>query len=370
MNTDGVGNGGERMVAGMNDWGYFAHLSIYRFFSDFVSGKEILEIGSGTGYGANYLSNSASRIVSLDVDATANAFCRAHAASERIDFRLHDLSQSALEGESFDLIVSSNAMEHIPPIDQLLANSTKMLRPGGMFLIAVPPVTSPNAFAENFRNIFHINNITPFNWYTKLSRFYREVRCFRHWVAPTFEGPDRMPIGMSLSPEETTIREADFVFQEMSPEDLNGEDYCITAVFIVRDPRETFLPPSLDEEVPRDWHTGALCSRIMQEEVAKLSPHIEWYKSELVRLEAYAAEQVAIIRRTSAEPLRTADIDWYKAELKRVETYAAEQVSSIQHISAQLHASNLELQRLNSRFVIRALRKLSRMSPFRKSPVQ
>jgi cyclopropane fatty-acyl-phospholipid synthase-like methyltransferase len=125
MSEYDVGNSGERMVAGKNDWGYFAHLSIYRFFSEFAAGKKILEIGSGTGYGANHLAAYARRIVSLDVDEAANAFCRSRYGSDRLEFRLHDLSQSAIEGENFDLIVSSNALEHISPIDQLIANTPR-----------------------------------------------------------------------------------------------------------------------------------------------------------------------------------------------------------------------------------------------------
>jgi hypothetical protein len=176
-----------------------------------------------------------------------------------------------------------------------------MLSPSGTFLIAVPPITTPHAFAENFRNVFHTNNITPLNWYTKLSRYYERVKCFRHWVSPTFEGADRMPIGMSLPPEQTVIRETDFVVDEVDADHQNNDVYCITAIFRAEKPRATFLPPSLQEEVPRDWHIGALCSRVMQEEVAKQGVYIDYYKGELQRAEVYAREQVEMVRKLSAE---------------------------------------------------------------------
>jgi SAM-dependent methyltransferase len=319
---DDVGNSGERMVAGTNDWGFYAHLSIYEFFSQYVRGKDILEIGSGTGYGANYLSSHAKSIVSLDVDTTANAFCREHSVSSAIDFRLHDLSEAPLP-HRFEMLVSSNAMEHIPAIDSLLLNATKVLETGGKFLIAVPPVTSPGAYVGNFRNVFHINNLTPLNWYTKLSRYFTRVQCFRHWVSPEFEGEDRMPIGMSLPADQTVIRERDFVFQEMSAEALNTEDYCVTAVFIVSGIRDQVLPPSLGEELPRDWHIGKLCARVMQEEVARQAEVTNWYRAEVARLKAQLETEAA----------------YYKGEIQRIETYTKTQVAEVIRLAAELHAA-------------------------------
>ncbi len=274
-----VGNHGEREIAGSNDWRYYAHLSIYRYFSKFVQGKRILEIGSGTGYGANYLSEFATDIVSIDVSPSANTFCRDHATSDRIDFQLHDLSAQPIVGESFPVIVSSNAFEHIAAIDKLLENCSRILLPDGLMLIAVPPVNSPEAFAENFRNPFHVNNLTPTNWYAKLSRYFDEVKCFRHWVAPAFQGPDRMPTGIGLPASQTTIREGDFVFQEMSAEELHAETRTITALFSVRQPRQVFGEPSLAEELPRDWHVGKLCAQVMLEEVARRERELKESKS-------------------------------------------------------------------------------------------
>jgi hypothetical protein len=47
-------NAGERMIVG-NLWGYWAHLSIYRFAVPFAQGKRVLDAGSGSGYGSSYL---------------------------------------------------------------------------------------------------------------------------------------------------------------------------------------------------------------------------------------------------------------------------------------------------------------------------
>jgi len=274
-----VGNNGERKVAGANDWVYFAHLSIYRYFADFVRGQRILEIGSGTGYGANYLADYAQSIVSIDVSTSANQFCRENSVSDRIDFRLHDLSVDLLPDEPFPVIVTSNALEHVPAIDAMLANCAHMLRPDGLMIIAVPPVNNPAAFIENFRNPFHVTNLTPLNWHAKLSRFFESVECFRHWVKPEFEGADGMPVGLNAPAERTVIRENDFAFQVRSPEGLMAETHAITAVFAVRGPRIVFCEPTLAEELPREWHVGKLTAQVLVEELARRERELKQSRS-------------------------------------------------------------------------------------------
>lgn len=300
MSDGSVGNNGERMVSGTNDWGYYANLSIYKFFSEFVAGKRILEIGCGTGYGANYLSNHAKRIVSLDVDEPAVSFCASHATSDRIDFRLHDLSAAPLTDEAFEVIVTSNTLEHIPPIDDLLSNAARLLQADGVCLIAVPPITSPHCFAVNFSNIFHTNNLTPLNWYVKLSRYFEQVQCFSHWVTPEFEGHDGALLGMGLPADETVIREHDFLFERQTAHSLNANHRCITAIFAVRCPRAQVGQPSLDEEPPRDWHIQQISSRVMQEEIKKKAALAQYYKDEFARVQIYCESQHEEILELSA----------------------------------------------------------------------
>lgn len=301
MLDERIGNHGERTVAGANDWGYYANLSIYRFFSGFVRGKSVLEIGSGTGYGANYLAGVARSILSVDVDEPAISFCIAHASSKRIDFRLHDLSVRPIGDAVFEAIVTSNVLEHIPEIDNLLAHAAGQLDQDGVFLIAVPPVTSPTLFAENFRNVFHINNLTPLNWHAKFLRYFEEVQCFRHWVVSEFEGSDGALVGMGLAADETVIREHNFYFEELAIESLSSSEHCITAVFAVRRPRVQFADPSLEEELPRAWNVQMVCSAVMQQEVQKMALVAQYYREEFDRVQSYCDLQHQKILDLSAE---------------------------------------------------------------------
>src|SRR3954449_2876769 len=52
-----------------------AHLSIYWFFARFVAGRRVLDLGSGTGYGAAHLRRAgAAEVVGVDQDRRAVAY--------------------------------------------------------------------------------------------------------------------------------------------------------------------------------------------------------------------------------------------------------------------------------------------------------
>jgi hypothetical protein len=59
----GVSLFGENVTPAVPNDLFRAHASIYHFFSRYVAGKSVLEIGSGTGYGAHILLGNGARQV-------------------------------------------------------------------------------------------------------------------------------------------------------------------------------------------------------------------------------------------------------------------------------------------------------------------
>lgn len=68
-----------------------------------------------------------------------------------------DLSKTPypLESESFDLIIANHVLEHIPNWWECFKELTRVLKPGGILEIWIPPVSSDTAFT--YRD--HINRI-------------------------------------------------------------------------------------------------------------------------------------------------------------------------------------------------------------------
>lgn len=247
---------GERVTPDSRDWGFYAHLSIYLFAAQFVADRRVLDAGCGTGYGSFYLAKQRAKYVEgVDYSSKAIAFSRKRYAAGNLRFQVMDLCRKlAFEDASFDVIFSSNVMEHLTVVDSFLQESCRVLTREGLLIAAVPPITTAGMLEGNLANPYHVNNLMPLGWFTKLGRFFHTVQGYRHWVKPERVAEDGTPKDMTLSAEEVSIREADFTFEEMSLEPLNSCTHNITAVFIARKPREGPLPARPEESaLPRNF---------------------------------------------------------------------------------------------------------------------
>jgi methylase of polypeptide subunit release factors len=129
--------------------------------SDWLHGKSVLEIGTGTGLVAIYcLGAGARQVVATDINPAAIANARFNAnefgVSDRLEARLVPVSQPAAfsvirPDERFDLIVSNPPWENDRPrsiaefalydpgfqlLHSLLANAKNYLNPGGRLWLA------------------------------------------------------------------------------------------------------------------------------------------------------------------------------------------------------------------------------------------
>ncbi|MFZ1006126.1 MAG: class I SAM-dependent methyltransferase [Candidatus Sulfotelmatobacter sp.] len=59
-----------------------------------------------------------------------------------------DITDLRFPNESFDLIVSSEVLEHVPKLDRAFSETARVLRPGGVHLFTVPPRVRTKKRAE------------------------------------------------------------------------------------------------------------------------------------------------------------------------------------------------------------------------------
>jgi GT2 family glycosyltransferase/SAM-dependent methyltransferase len=262
--AEDVTDNGERVTPDRADWGYYAHLSIYSFATGFTAGKRVLDAGCGTGYGSHYLlTQGAEHVEAIDYSERAIAFCRRRYPEVGLHFEAMDLcGELRLKDSDFDVAFSSNVMEHLASPDGFLAHLIRILRPGGIFIMAVPPIVTQGMLEANLKNPYHIANHTPLAWSTKLKRYFQAISGYRHWVKDAWKGDNEAPKGIGLPPSETSIRETDFTFEEMPIAKLNALTANITAVFVARDPRTNPLDPEADEGAfPEEWDIQGILAR-------------------------------------------------------------------------------------------------------------
>ena len=105
---------------------------------DFLSDKEILDFGGGTGLLALPLAKQAKSVTLVDISEKMLEQARLKAEQqdiENIQFLEQDLLENPLEQE-FDLIVVSRVLHHMPDVDVALSLFHQYLREGGQLLIA------------------------------------------------------------------------------------------------------------------------------------------------------------------------------------------------------------------------------------------
>ncbi len=120
---------------------YLRHLAEYRFSAKWVGNKSVLEIGCGTGFGANHLSRIASSIVAIDIWQAGISTCQSQYGGEsNLTFLVADGAALPFKSGQFDVVVSFHVIEHIEPemTSSFLLEIKRVLKKGGIFIISTP----------------------------------------------------------------------------------------------------------------------------------------------------------------------------------------------------------------------------------------
>lgn len=193
---------------------YFAHLSIYHFFSRFCRDRRVLDLGCGCGYGSAYLrASGAASVTGVDLDPRNIRY--AQRRFDGVTFRVADAQRLPADLGTFDIVVSSNLFEHLtnvtPALDFI---STE-------FILAVPPITDAASKAANDAIPYHRSNFYVHEWMSLLQRRFGTIETYAHLA----------PEGIALdftSPFASHVDPAAFRFPRVEAAELGGS---MTAIF-------------------------------------------------------------------------------------------------------------------------------------------
>lgn len=117
----------------------YEHFHRYLWAARLVGSRRVLDLGSGEGFGAAILAETAEHVVGIDIDALTVEHSRLNYAGPNLEFELGTaLDLSAYEPGSFGAVVAFEMIEHVRDHEQVLAEVTRLLSDDGILVISTP----------------------------------------------------------------------------------------------------------------------------------------------------------------------------------------------------------------------------------------
>ncbi|MGB3887149.1 class I SAM-dependent methyltransferase [Gordonia sp. (in: high G+C Gram-positive bacteria)] len=150
---------GERTVPGIpaeNYW-FRRHEVAYEYILDAVADRDVLEAGSGEGYGASMLATRAKTVTCVDYDEQAVA--HTSRVYPELTVQQGNLIDLPLADGSVDVVVNFQVIEHLWDQSAFVAECHRVLRPGGFLLMSTPNRVTFSPGRDTPLNPFHTREL-------------------------------------------------------------------------------------------------------------------------------------------------------------------------------------------------------------------
>jgi 2-polyprenyl-3-methyl-5-hydroxy-6-metoxy-1,4-benzoquinol methylase len=176
---------GERCCPAFQDEIFINQLKVYKFASQFCSGKKVLDVGCGTGYGTAYLANSAQSATGVDISSQAIRYARKQYRNSNLHFERMNAESLTFADGSFDFIVSTENFEHLSDHKANLRHISRVLTNRGTLLLATP---NPEMFIGT-PNPYHTHEFTYDELWGAVDELFSDcIICENLLTPPTKEG--------------------------------------------------------------------------------------------------------------------------------------------------------------------------------------
>lgn len=136
------------------EYDYARHLAAYRFAATLAAGRRVLDAGCGEGFGTRTLAGVAAQVTGVDYSQSAIDECRRlWITPDTPDLRFEriDLTRPEGLGETFDVVLNFQVLEHIRQPGPFLAGLRALVGQGGVLVL-----TTPNRLRTTSENPYHV----------------------------------------------------------------------------------------------------------------------------------------------------------------------------------------------------------------------
>lgn len=144
---------GERLTNAVTGQLEAEHYHRYLLAIGFCTGRDVLDVATGEGYGAAMLAQQARSVVACDLAEDVIARAGESFRRPNLRFLAGDARALPVPDASIDVITCFEALEHFAEQERFLDEVRRVLRPGGVLLVSTPdrdiysaPGSTPNPF--------------------------------------------------------------------------------------------------------------------------------------------------------------------------------------------------------------------------------
>lgn len=167
---------GERMLPGMNNARIvIEHLHRYAMARHFCSGKLVLDIACGEGYGTNILSQVAKQVTGVDIDEKVIQYAKVKYKKANILFKQGSADAIPVDDKQVDVVVSFETLEHHDKHEEMMNEIKRVLKEDGVLIISTPDKKYYSDI-PGFKNPYHVKELYSHEFYEMIKRYFRHVQ--------------------------------------------------------------------------------------------------------------------------------------------------------------------------------------------------
>lgn len=120
---------------------YIRDLFAYDYAKELIpENSNVLELGTGEGYGPKRLSDSkkVKKYIGLDVDESSIKKAKEKYFDEKLSFEVYDGYKIPYEDKFFNMVVSFQVIEHVEDDMEFVKEIYRVLKEGGVFVVTTP----------------------------------------------------------------------------------------------------------------------------------------------------------------------------------------------------------------------------------------
>ena len=144
----------------------YAHeMQYYSILSNVSSGTKVLDVGCGEGTLSVMMAQAGASVTGVDLSIPNIAACKSFAKEAGLDknisFFFSDAEKLPFPDNSFDLVVSSHVLEHLPDFDKGFRELMRVTKKRA--IVAIPTIVNPCSWVQIGGGWFYLKGLKSFS---------------------------------------------------------------------------------------------------------------------------------------------------------------------------------------------------------------